>query len=453
MSTSPLPLTAALTAAPAVTPSASSSRQSAGNEDQGPSFSKVLADQGSSAQKPASGKVNAKPGKPVAEQKPAAEQPAASDKPATSPDDKTVDASKPADDGSSPAADAAVPVATLPQQALDIAAQVAAVQNQVAARQQSVAVPADSTAMPAAVIKAASSTPLSTASAQDTPAQQGQAVLAAAVTDTADKTDAASAPAVAAQAALPQQGTPAAVRRPIPTQHHGTTPPTAAKAGTRQDPAALAAGTQPDASTRQALPVADPSAVPAPSPNAAEGIAQHQVAAFSPVEPRAPQAATASPAFSLGLAGTPVLDVPSPVGSARWGADLGRQMVLLSHDPQRGRQTAELRLDPPDLGPLRVTINLNDGIASASFVSAHAAVRQALESALPQLEQAFAQAGLSLGQTSVGEQDAQAAQDQTNGHAAGGQAQADAGGSGQTVQAATLTPAPRDANALVDTFA
>ena len=277
------------------------------------------------------------PGKPVAEQKPAAEQPAASDKPATSPDDKTVDASKPADDGSTPAADAAVPVATLPQQALDIAAQVAAVQNQVAARQQSVAVPADSTAMPAAVIKAASSTPLSTASAQDTPAQQGQAVLAAAVTDTADKTDAASAPAVAAQAALPQQGTPAAVRRPIPTQHHGTTPPTAAKAGTRQDPAALAAGTQPDASTRQALPVADPSAVPAPSPNAAEGIAQHQVAAFSPVEPRAPQAAAASPAFSLGLAGTPVLDVPSPVGSARWGADLGRQSRLIGGDHRRRR--------------------------------------------------------------------------------------------------------------------
>ena len=46
-------------------------------------------------------------------------------------------------------------------------------------------------------------------------------------------------------------------------------------------------------------------------------------------------------------------------------------------------------------------------MASASFVSAHASVRQAIETALPQLQQALAQAGISLGQTSVGEQAAQ----------------------------------------------
>ena len=136
-----------------------------------------------------------------------------------------------------------------------------------------------------------------------------------------------------------------------------------------------------------------------------------------------------------------------------WGADLGRQIVVLSHDGGAGRQTAELRLDPPDLGPLRVTLSVNDGVASASFVSAHAAVRHAVEAALPQLQQALAQAGLSLGQASVGDHGAQSGfdmQQQAQGQSHGGHGDAPAEAEAGVRMAAG---APRRGDGLVDTFA
>jgi len=145
--------------------------------------------------------------------------------------------------------------------------------------------------------------------------------------------------------------------------------------------------------------------------------------------------------------------VASPVGSADWGRAVGRQLVLLGGNTSSGQHTAELRLDPPDLGPLRVTLSLSDGVASAHFVSAHAAVRQALESALPQLQEALADAGISLGQAGVGEQTGQSAQDQSlAGRSGGGQATTDTPAQGDPDLSQPIT-APRDANGLVDTFA
>jgi flagellar hook-length control protein FliK len=151
------------------------------------------------------------------------------------------------------------------------------------------------------------------------------------------------------------------------------------------------------------------------------------------------------------------LQVATPVGHAQWGDDLGRQMVVMSNNLQQNTHTAELRLDPPDLGPLRVTITLNEGVAQASFVSSHAAVRQAVESALPQLQQALSQAGISLGHTSVGDQGAQAGFASFN---QGSGRQGQHGGQGDSRQGDTgaesaqvAVQARRVNDALVDTFA
>ncbi|MGT2511257.1 flagellar hook-length control protein FliK [Cupriavidus basilensis] len=74
-------------------------------------------------------------------------------------------------------------------------------------------------------------------------------------------------------------------------------------------------------------------------------------------------------------------------------------MVRLS---TQGNHTAELQLNPPDLGPLKVVLNVVNDQAQAQFVSPHAAVRAAVEAALPQLRTALADNGIQLGQTSVG---------------------------------------------------
>jgi flagellar hook-length control protein FliK len=86
------------------------------------------------------------------------------------------------------------------------------------------------------------------------------------------------------------------------------------------------------------------------------------------------------------------------VGSNEWGKALGQQVV---HMGKAGQQLAELQLNPPGLGPLKVTLSMNDQQIQASFVSAHASVRVAIEAALPQLRSTLADSGISLGNTSV----------------------------------------------------
>ncbi len=90
--------------------------------------------------------------------------------------------------------------------------------------------------------------------------------------------------------------------------------------------------------------------------------------------------------------------VPAHVTSPHWGQDLGQQLLVAVHG---NSQTVTLHINPPQLGPLEVHLQVTDGQASALFVSPHMAVRQALEGALPQLRDIFAGAGMSLLQSQV----------------------------------------------------
>jgi flagellar hook-length control protein FliK len=54
------------------------------------------------------------------------------------------------------------------------------------------------------------------------------------------------------------------------------------------------------------------------------------------------------------------------------------------------------------MGPIEISLTMDKGNATASFVSANADVREAIESALPRLREMFASAGINLGQTNVG---------------------------------------------------
>jgi flagellar hook-length control protein FliK len=65
------------------------------------------------------------------------------------------------------------------------------------------------------------------------------------------------------------------------------------------------------------------------------------------------------------------------------------------------QQSASLTLNPPDLGPLQVVLNVHNATAHASFTAAQPEVRQALEAALPKLREMLGDAGIQLGQASV----------------------------------------------------
>lgn len=91
---------------------------------------------------------------------------------------------------------------------------------------------------------------------------------------------------------------------------------------------------------------------------------------------------------------SPDQSLGQPLGQPGWGRELGSRVLWLAKDNQ---QYAELRLNPPHLGPLEVRISLQqDQGASVSFISNHAVVRSAIESALPQLREMFTDGGFTM---------------------------------------------------------
>lgn len=166
----------------------------------------------------------------------------------------------------------------------------------------------------------------------------------------------------------------------------------------------------------------------------------------------------------LGATGLPVAAaVSTPLSNPQWGTDFTRTVFNLSQTNNQGPMVAEMRLDPPDLGPIRITLTVHDNIMQAAFVSPHAVVRQTVENALPQLQQLLAQAGIALGDASVNDQGTPGQSEQAGQGTGSGAGESGTGGAGGvlagleggpgTVAAAEAARGPVDPNALVDTFA
>lgn len=146
--------------------------------------------------------------------------------------------------------------------------------------------------------------------------------------------------------------------------------------------------------------------------------------------------------------------LPQEVGSSEWGKALGQQLVRMD---QGGHEVAELQLNPPGLGPLKVTLSMNDHQVQAMFVSAHSSVRAAVEAALPQLRATLADSGISLGDTSVGaESRPQADVNQGQGGQQSGQrsyARADISTSPTIAERPAIEPRRSGHGITVDTYA
>ncbi len=104
----------------------------------------------------------------------------------------------------------------------------------------------------------------------------------------------------------------------------------------------------------------------------------------------------------------PAIEVP--VGHAGWDAAFSQRVAWVATNTQ---QVAHLQLNPPNLGPLEIRINLSSDQANAAFTSPHAAVRDAIEAALPRLREMLADNGLSLGNVNVSSQSFQQQQQQS----------------------------------------
>lgn len=97
------------------------------------------------------------------------------------------------------------------------------------------------------------------------------------------------------------------------------------------------------------------------------------------------------------------LTVNTPLVDGAWADEFSQKITWMA--TQHG-QSAELHLNPPQLGPLDVLIKVDGDQATALFSSPHAVVRDAIEQALPKLREMLADNGIMLGNASVSDQSA-----------------------------------------------
>lgn len=95
----------------------------------------------------------------------------------------------------------------------------------------------------------------------------------------------------------------------------------------------------------------------------------------------------------------PTEKLAPPVGTPAWDQALGHKVIWMT---QGGEQTASLTMNPPDLGPLKIVINVSNDQATVNFTAAQPEVRAALENALPRLREMMGESGIQLGQANVG---------------------------------------------------
>ena len=185
---------------------------------------------------------------------------------------------------------------------------------------------------------------------------------------------------------------------------------------------------------------------------------QQQAAAEAPAPSVTQLQAQAAKLETVQPAAVPADRIPARVGSQGWDNQVSQRIVYMVGK----EQAATLTLNPPDLGPVQVVLNVSNDQASVQFSSNQLEVRQALENAIPKLREMMSESGIALGNATVdaGMPDQrQASQDgerRGNGGASGLNGNGrDAGGNGNSTESA-----PRSARTvavgdrgMVDTFA
>jgi flagellar hook-length control protein FliK len=91
--------------------------------------------------------------------------------------------------------------------------------------------------------------------------------------------------------------------------------------------------------------------------------------------------------------------IPGAVGDANWGDAFSQRVVWMVGERL---QSAEFRVEPPQLGPIQVRLSITNDQANLLFNAPHAVAREAIQTALPRLQEMLLESGVALGNVSVG---------------------------------------------------
>lgn len=108
---------------------------------------------------------------------------------------------------------------------------------------------------------------------------------------------------------------------------------------------------------------------------------------------------TPAPRIDAAAAGATVAALP--LASGDWGERLGERIRWLS---SANMDAVDIRLDPPELGPLQVKVQSHRDGASVQFVTHSALVRDMVEQSLPRLREMLEASGMNLLDVNVAQQ-------------------------------------------------
>lgn len=157
-----------------------------------------------------------------------------------------------------------------------------------------------------------------------------------------------------------------------------------------------------------------------------------------------------SASSSFGIRSAISLPVQIPVGQTGWDSAVGDKIQWMV---SRQVQSAEIKLTPPDLGPMEIKLSIQNDQTSVQFVASHAATREALEAAIPRLREMFGEIQLNLANVDVSQQQAngsQAGGDNGSGSADGYESEGAGSMAGSTSAEGLVT---QRGSGLLDTYA
>lgn len=149
--------------------------------------------------------------------------------------------------------------------------------------------------------------------------------------------------------------------------------------------------------------------------------------------------------------------IEAPVGSPLFADEAAQRVTWLA---KSGVEHAEIRVTPPDMGPIQVSIEMKQNEATINFTVHQTDTRVAVEDSLHRLEAMLADSGISLAQANVGQGSAGQSQagggsgNRGSGRGTGGSGNGGDGGNAGGIDAVGgASPRQGGVRGLVDTFA
>lgn len=100
---------------------------------------------------------------------------------------------------------------------------------------------------------------------------------------------------------------------------------------------------------------------------------------------------------------TQTVTVDTLVNKPQWAEAFNSKVIMLAKD---NIQSAQIRLNPAELGPVEIRLNVNNDQTHIHFIAQHGDVREVIEDAFPRLKEMMGQSGVNLGDVNVSEHSA-----------------------------------------------